>query len=91
MSFNVVDYYKGTVIYQHCSPPNKYIPYNTLYLHLLFLYFVLFSRLSLTQRGRFDFQMAFAMFAFGRKRAVASAETSLAVGQYYHTNTRGPD
>lgn len=67
MSFNVLDYYKGTIIYQNCSQltPKNYIPCNTFYLHLLFLYLVVFSRHSLTQRGRFDFQMAFTMFAFG--------------------------
>lgn len=88
MPFNILDYHKGTIIYQHCSQltPKKDIPCN-----LLFLYLVAFSRLSLTLRGRFDFQMAFAMFAFGWKRAVVSAETSLAVGQYYHTNTKGSD
>lgn len=86
MSFNRLDYSKGTVIYEHCSQltPKKDIPWN-------FLYLVAFSRLSLTLRGRFDFQMAFAMFAFGWKRAVVSAETSLPVGTYYHTNTKGSD
>lgn len=40
MSFNILDYYKGTIIYQHCSQLTlkKYIPCNTLSLHLLFLY-----------------------------------------------------
>lgn len=43
----MLDYYKGIAIYQYCSQltPKKYI----LYLHLLFLYFVVFSRLSLTE------------------------------------------
>lgn len=67
MSSNILDYNKRTVIYQHCSQltPKKYIPCNSLSWHLLFLYLVVFSKLSLSLRGRFDFQMAFAMFAFG--------------------------
>lgn len=56
MFSNILDYYKATRIYQHCSQliHKKDIPCN-----LLFPHSVEFSGLCFIPRGRFDFQRAF--------------------------------
>jgi len=61
MLFNMLDYYKGTMIYQHCFQliHKKDIPCN-----LLFPHSVEFSKFCLALRGRFDFQWSFAMWDF---------------------------
>lgn len=87
MFFNILDYYKCAKIYQHCCQLIR----KKIFLAICSFHSLEFSRLYVTLRGRFDFQRAFAMCAFGWKRAVVSARRSIAVGQYCLTNTKGSD